>query len=327
MANAFHLPDLGGATPWSGLDKLPDSDREFRFALLSDRTGEARPGVFERAIEVTNLLRPDFVIQVGDLIEGYTRDPAELERQWSEIDTILGQLEAPLFRVSGNHDASNPLMRSEWDRRHGAGYYHFRYRDVLFLVLDTQDPPQTMADFIDLSRPFGERTVGDVIGDRRRLQRTDPAAAVAIVEAMTDWDGKMPANFSEAQLNWAEGVLAKHADARWTFVCLHMPIWQGNHPAFDRLHTALGDRPHTWFSGHVHNYRRTVLDGHDHIRLGPTGGLWVISGDEGNFDHVTMVTMTADGPRLANIVLDGVLDAAGGVFAPPPRLAATMPGE
>lgn len=40
------------------------------------------PGVFERDVEVANLLRPDFVIQVGDCIEGYTADLDELTRQW-----------------------------------------------------------------------------------------------------------------------------------------------------------------------------------------------------------------------------------------------------
>jgi hypothetical protein len=55
---------------------LPDRPDEFSFVLLSDRTGMAQPGVFERAVAITNLLRPDFVVQIGDTIEGYTRDPA-----------------------------------------------------------------------------------------------------------------------------------------------------------------------------------------------------------------------------------------------------------
>ena len=47
-----------------------DAADGFRFAIVSDRTGGARPGVFERAIDELNLLRPEFVISVGDLVEG-----------------------------------------------------------------------------------------------------------------------------------------------------------------------------------------------------------------------------------------------------------------
>src|SRR5205823_10148546 len=125
------------AAPWLYLDRLPDRSSDFNFALLSDRTGLARPGVFERAVEVTNLLRPDFAIQIGDCIEGYTTEPAELARQWDEFDAITKVLEVPLFRVPGNHDVSNDIMREEWVRRYGLLHYHFVYRGVLFIVLDT----------------------------------------------------------------------------------------------------------------------------------------------------------------------------------------------
>jgi hypothetical protein len=71
----------------------------------------------------------------------------------------------------------------------------------------------------------------------------------------------------------------------------------------------------------VHNYQRRVINDREHIRLGPTGGLWVKSGDDGNFDHVMLVTVTAEGPVIANVVLDAVLGAEGGVFALTPRFA------
>ncbi|HEY5845243.1 MAG TPA: hypothetical protein VIT42_00485, partial [Microlunatus sp.] len=57
-------------------------------------------------------------------------------------------------------------------------------------------------------------------------------------------------------------------------------------------------------------------DGRSHIRLGPTGGLWVLGGPEGNFDHVTQVTLTHDGPVLANILLEGVRDIDGQPLSP-----------
>lgn len=322
MHPALRLPDTGTATPWIGLDDMPARPEEFSFVLLSDRTGLARPGVFEHAVSITNLMRPDFALQVGDLIEGYTDDPDELARQWAHMDTVTAELDVPLFHVPGNHDVSNQMMRDEWIRRFGVLNYHFVYHDTLFVVLDTQDPPQRHEDFTDRV----DSDVEDRIARLKELQATDPEAAVELIETMTDWNGTMPANVSEEQLAWVNDVLAAHSDVRWTVVCMHMPIWQEGeeeHPAFTAIRRSLGDRPHTMFAGHVHNYRHTVIDGHDHIRLGPTGGLWVLSGDDGNFDHITWVTMTTNGPRVANIVLDAVLPVEGGTYSPQPRFAPT----
>ena len=42
---------------------------------MSDRTGGNRWGVFQDAIFKLNLLQPEFVMSVGDMIQGYTRGP------------------------------------------------------------------------------------------------------------------------------------------------------------------------------------------------------------------------------------------------------------
>jgi hypothetical protein len=49
----------------------PDS---FQFAVIGDDAGGARDGVLAAAVDALNLLRPEFVPGVGDLIEGYTHD-------------------------------------------------------------------------------------------------------------------------------------------------------------------------------------------------------------------------------------------------------------
>ena len=46
------LPEVGPACPWSRPERLLAPRAGFTFGLLSDRTGLARPGVFERAVEV-----------------------------------------------------------------------------------------------------------------------------------------------------------------------------------------------------------------------------------------------------------------------------------
>jgi len=124
--------------PWT--DRAFDDDpAQFQFAIVSDRTGGHRPGVFGKALEKLNRLHPEFVMSVGDLIEGYTTDPAEINAQWAEFDSILTQLNMRFFALPGNHDISNDVMRDTWHDRYGRSYYHFRYKDVLFLAFDSND--------------------------------------------------------------------------------------------------------------------------------------------------------------------------------------------
>jgi 3',5'-cyclic AMP phosphodiesterase CpdA len=278
--------------------------------------------VFERAVAITNLLRPDFVVQIGDTIEGYTRDRGELDRQWKELDEIVDALDVPLVRVPGNHDVGNALMRDVWRERHGVLHQHFRYRDVLFLVLDTQDPPQSLAQMLRpgdgaalppaLTRLLdgADRDEQEMIDEVQGLLTREPAAMKALMKAIKD--GAQPGNVSDEQVDELVAAVADHSDVRWTVLLMHMPIWQGDgHPALTRLRAALGSRPYTAYAGHCHNYRRSLLEGREHIRLGSTGGVRLLDTPDGNFDHIAWVTMTADGPRTANLLLDGVLDGAG----------------
>jgi UDP-2,3-diacylglucosamine pyrophosphatase LpxH len=124
--------------PWTHL-RLNNQPDEFQFAVVSDRTGGHRARVFSRAVEQLNLLQPEFVLSVGDLIEGYTEDPKQLDAEWRQFQRYVGKLHMPFFYVPGNHDISNRFMRTQWRERFGRQYYHFTYRNVLFLLLNSDD--------------------------------------------------------------------------------------------------------------------------------------------------------------------------------------------
>jgi hypothetical protein len=55
--------------PWTSLTPNVAAD-PCQFAIVSDRTGGHRQGVFSKAVQQVNLLQPAFVMSVGDLIEG-----------------------------------------------------------------------------------------------------------------------------------------------------------------------------------------------------------------------------------------------------------------
>ena len=76
------------AVPWTGL-AANDAAADFHFVIVGDRTGGPRPGVFESAISKVNLLKPAFVVSVGDLIEGDTEDQAQLDREWDEFEGFV----------------------------------------------------------------------------------------------------------------------------------------------------------------------------------------------------------------------------------------------
>jgi hypothetical protein len=132
-----------------------------RFAIMGDRTGGMLPGVFERGVAKVNLMQPEFVISVGDLIDGYTNDPDVWNAQWEEFDSIVDHLDMPFFYVPGNHDISNELLLDEWKRRRGDPYYHFVYKDVLFLVLHTEDGPGVTAGISDQQVAYVQRVLDE----------------------------------------------------------------------------------------------------------------------------------------------------------------------
>ena len=78
-------------------------------------------------------------MSVGDLIEGYTKDTLQLNAEWREFMSFIEPLKAPFFFVPGNHDITNEVMEKKWNELFGVSYYHFIYKDVLFLCLNSED--------------------------------------------------------------------------------------------------------------------------------------------------------------------------------------------
>jgi serine/threonine-protein phosphatase CPPED1 len=128
--------------PWTHL-RVNNDPAEFRFAIVSDRTGGHRARVFSQAVAQLNLLQPEFVVSVGDLVEGYHKEEAapRLAEEWKEFQGFVAQLQMPFFYVPGNHDLANPFEEKVWKEKFGRRYYHFVYRNVLFLCANSEDPP------------------------------------------------------------------------------------------------------------------------------------------------------------------------------------------
>lgn len=120
-----------------------EAEDQFQFAIVSDRTGGHRAEVFSQAVEKLNLMQPAFVLSVGDLIEGGKKTDAVLNAEWKEFDSFVNKLSMPFFYVPGNHDVLAKEAAKVWEDKLGRRYYHFVYRNVLFLILNSSDPAGT----------------------------------------------------------------------------------------------------------------------------------------------------------------------------------------
>ena len=154
-------------------------------------------------------------------------------------------------------------MAEVWNKRLGPSYYHFTYRNVLFLCLNTED---TCANCI-----------------------------------------------SDEQIEYFHKVLEANGKVRWTLVFMHKPAWRGGASdpvwkSWRKIESLLADRPYTVFAGHTHRYDKATHEGRRYYVLAVTGGSFGgKESDKCRFDHVVWVTMTADGPVMANLVLEGIL--------------------
>jgi hypothetical protein len=256
--------------PWTHL-RLNNDAETFRFLIVSDRTGGHRPGIFSRAVEQINLLQPEFVISVGDLIEGFPSQAETRANQWKEFQGYVSKLQMPFFYVPGNHDVISEGLSKTWDEKFGRRYYHFVYKNTLFLCLNCFD--------------------GDLM-EQKSEKYYRPG-------------------FSKAQLAYIDKALTENPDARWTFVFLHAPVWTHadvKDNGWLEVEKLLEGRNYTVFCGHIHNYRKYQRNGMNYYQFATTGGGSRLRGVEyGEFDQIAWVTMKKGGPVLANVLLDGVL--------------------
>jgi 3',5'-cyclic AMP phosphodiesterase CpdA len=311
------------STPYTHLDFKNDAD-EFQFAIVSDNSGGGRAGVLRAALEMVNRLQPEFVVSLGDLVEGYNApsggpaDESAYRDWWSEIDEHLAQLEMPFFFIPGNHDVNNPASVTVWRERFGGDreYYHFRYKDVLFLMLSTEDPPKDTDALLE-NDPEHAKVLGRAYRAMKEAiaEGAGPDQVLALLEPIEEYLGTV--NISEEQVDYFRGVLEANADVRWTFVMMHAPAWitpmgEERDPAnFAEIEALLADRPYTVFAAHTHKYFYNERYGRDYITTAMTGAMNMPR--HGAIDHVVWITMTDHGPKISNLLLNGILDKHGPV--------------
>jgi len=293
------------AKPWTS-ENFKNNPDNFQFVIIGDRTGGANAeGTFALAMNQINLLQPEFVINVGDLIEGYSDEKDELDAMWNHADSMTGKLQMPFFRTIGNHDVNTTTQKDYWLKRFGADYYYFLYHDVLFMVLNSEDG----------SRPQPPQDMKEAIAEYNRLQVEDPDSASKMLEEFMTSEAIVgalakPVEFPDKQMEWIRKTLAENTNVRWTFLFMHEPCWENPSESFKSIEKTLEGRDYTMIGGHLHYYDYDNINGHEYITMGPAGASFHHEGP-GNVDHIMWVTMTDEGPQIGNIALKGLFDRKG----------------
>ncbi len=296
--NSFSHDITQGATPWNSEPKQNNNDR-FTFAIIGDLNSGEREGVFEVAVEQINLLKPDFILSIGDLIEGGTEDTLQLKKEFDHFDERVAKAKAPFFHTGGNHDLTNMTMRKYWQKRYGKTYYHFVYNQILFLIVDSEDYDEKRSQQIFLARKRAIELL-----DSGKTEEANKSEYFQMPE-------RVSGTISDEQSSYFEKVIAENQNVKWTFILMHKPVWKregtGN---LSRIEKALASKKFTVINGHLHDYSYTEKENHDYIMLATTSG-GQNEKSENSYDHFMLVNVDEQGPTFANLKLEGILDKTG----------------
>lgn len=253
--------------PWTSLD-LNNKPQDFQFAIVTDRTGGHRAMVFEKAVRKLNILQPEFVISVGDLIEGYTDKAERMNTEWTEFQTFVKGLQMPFFYVPGNHDISNPAMKQDWMNRYGRAYYHFVYHNTLFLAVNSEATPGSKM----------EKLGDDQITYFQKVIQDNP-------------DVRWIFAFLHKPL-WSYGTDGKGAGTGWEEL---EKVLEG------KKWTAFCGHEHRYVTTkrNGNDYIQLATTGGSSKMRGKSFG---------EFDQIAWITMKDKGPVIANVLLDGVVE-------------------
>ena len=210
---------------------LPDG-KEFSFIVISDLQGTSEeqymPFLYTSGTFLTDTIRPDFVINAGDLTEDDTM------AEWTFLFNTIGDVLANRITayVPGNHENKGDPV-----------YTNFKGRTNLPGGIDDEVLKESTSSFV----------VGDVCFV---TLNTEPYSGIAGANAEADKRA-----YYEAQKEWAKAVF-EASGCTWRVICSHAGLIQEDDVATAFLEAMCEELDvDLYFNGHIHNYYRATVDG------------------------------------------------------------------
>jgi len=254
----IHAGTEGKALPASDLDDSP-----FTIAILPDRTTGRPWGIpyLDRAVSELNLMRPDVVFTIGDMVQGYTRSEEQYRSEVDEYFARVNRLDAPFYPLPGNHDVISG-DRDPDDRRFedlyreyfGPLYYAAQFDGVTVIALYSDEQ-------LESAVRFGDEQV----------------------------------NWARGRIQDA----AESGDT--IAVLMHKPAWRYRDSGWDRVHRYLAEAAREYggrvlvAAGHFHSMQREPdRDGVQYHLVGTCGALIDQHPLTGQLQHLTMLKVARE---------------------------------
>jgi DNA repair exonuclease SbcCD nuclease subunit len=117
---------------------------QFSFIVMGDNrpTGPKMPlprTLFQIFDEI-KILRPDFVLSVGDVGYGYRQTRQQFLNELDRFQSLIDNLALPFFNAPGNHEIQGkPEALTIMKQRYKEQYGSFNYANAHFIVLNTEE--------------------------------------------------------------------------------------------------------------------------------------------------------------------------------------------
>lgn len=106
------------------------------FSIIADRTGLHEEGVYSQVIAKSLETNSEFLIDVGDMIEGGTEQQIVLDTHWNEYLNLISNVDKPFYHTPGNHDLWFPGQMEHYLHYIGNPYFSFNINNIHFVILD-----------------------------------------------------------------------------------------------------------------------------------------------------------------------------------------------
>lgn len=213
------------------------AEDDVKFIVFGD-SQFGNPAEFERMVYEASLLKPDFVIQVGDLIHGYTYDKEILRAEWKRYKGQISLLNSPFYPVPGNHDVVTDEAEEVYTEVWGSDKFYYSF-------------DKGPAHIIILNSWWGDEDDRIMEWQRRWLK-----------EDLENYKSQ----FSEDEFK-----------AKSIFIFLHSPLWKypekhEGRQDWNKVHKILNEYPvKLVVGGHTHEHVWQNSDGIDYLVINSAG--------------------------------------------------------